>query len=96
MRSARVARAPCRNSASHAPLEDGEFFLTDDPAGTKSETRTIVILDVQKGRQLQELDEQIKKEVKEAWDFADNSPEPPLEALYEDILVDTTSISRRR
>jgi pyruvate dehydrogenase E1 component alpha subunit len=41
--------------------------------------------------QLTELDEQIKKEVQEAWDFADNSPEPPLEALYEDILVDTTS-----
>jgi pyruvate dehydrogenase E1 component alpha subunit len=41
--------------------------------------------------QLQQLDEQIKKQVQEAWDFADNSPEPPLEALYEDILVDTTS-----
>jgi pyruvate dehydrogenase E1 component alpha subunit len=43
--------------------------------------------------QMHELDEQIKKEVQEAWDFADNSPEPPLEALYEDILVDTTSDS---
>ncbi len=27
----------------------------------------------------------------DAWDFADQSPEPPLEALYEDVLVDTTS-----
>jgi pyruvate dehydrogenase E1 component alpha subunit len=44
-------------------------------------------------QQMQELDERIKKEVQEAWDFADNSPEPPLEALYEDILVDTTSDS---
>jgi pyruvate dehydrogenase E1 component alpha subunit len=44
-------------------------------------------------QQMQELDEQIKKEVQDAWDFADNSPEPPLEALYEDILVDTTSDS---
>ena len=43
--------------------------------------------------QVHELDEQIKKEVQDAWDFADNSPEPPLEALYEDILVDTTSDS---
>ena len=43
--------------------------------------------------QLAELDEKIKKEVQDAWDFADNSPEPPLEALYEDILVDTTSDS---
>ena len=44
-------------------------------------------------QQMQELDEQIKKEVQDAWDFADNSPEPPLEALFEDILVDTTSDS---
>src|SRR3954463_16753442 len=44
-------------------------------------------------QQVQELDEKLKKEVQDAWDFADNSPEPPLEALYEDILVDTTSDS---
>ena len=43
--------------------------------------------------QLHDLDEQIKKQVQDAWDFADQSPEPPLEALYEDILVDTTSDS---
>jgi pyruvate dehydrogenase E1 component alpha subunit len=43
--------------------------------------------------QMHELDEQIKKEVQDAWDFADSSPEPPLEALFEDILVDTTSDS---
>jgi pyruvate dehydrogenase E1 component alpha subunit len=43
--------------------------------------------------QMHALDEQIKKEVQDAWDFADNSPEPPLEALFEDILVDTTSDS---
>jgi pyruvate dehydrogenase E1 component alpha subunit len=42
-------------------------------------------------QQMTELDEQLKKAVQEAWDFADNSPEPPLEALFEDILVDTTS-----
>jgi pyruvate dehydrogenase E1 component alpha subunit len=43
--------------------------------------------------QLHELDEAIKKEVQDAWDFADQSPEPPLAALYEDVLVDTTSDS---
>ena len=37
------------------------------------------------------LDEEIKALVQDAWDFADQSPEPPLEALYEDVLVDTTS-----
>ncbi len=37
------------------------------------------------------LDEELKAIVQDAWDFADQSPEPPLEALYEDVLVDTTS-----
>ncbi len=43
--------------------------------------------------QLHELDEEMKAKVQDAWDFADQSPEPPLEALYEDVLVDTTSDS---
>jgi pyruvate dehydrogenase E1 component alpha subunit len=37
------------------------------------------------------LDEEVKAVVQDAWDFADASPEPPLEALYEDVFVDTTS-----
>jgi len=37
------------------------------------------------------LDEDQKAVVQDAWDFADNSPEPPLEALYENVLVETTS-----
>ena len=37
------------------------------------------------------LDAEIKAIVQDAWDFADASPELPLEALYEDVLVDTTS-----
>jgi pyruvate dehydrogenase E1 component alpha subunit len=40
---------------------------------------------------LQKLDEEIKAEVQDAIDFAEKSPEPPPEALYEDVLVDTTS-----
>ena len=32
-----------------------------------------------------------RRSCEDAWQFADASPEPPLEALYEDILVDTTS-----
>ena len=34
--------------------------------------------------------------MQDAWDFADASPEPPLEALYEDVLVDTTERRDRR
>ena len=40
---------------------------------------------------LQKLDEEIKAVVQDAWDFAEQSPEPPLEALFEDVLVETTS-----
>jgi pyruvate dehydrogenase E1 component alpha subunit len=37
------------------------------------------------------MDEEIKAVVQDAWDFADQSPEPPPEALYRDVLVETTS-----
>lgn len=38
-----------------------------------------------------QMEQEIKATVQDSWDFADASPEPPLEALYEDVLVDTTS-----
>src|SRR5688572_8134197 len=37
------------------------------------------------------LDEDVKAIVQDAWDFAEKSPEPPLESLYEDVLVETTT-----
>ena len=37
------------------------------------------------------MDEEIKKIVQESIDFAEQSPELPVEALMEDILVETTS-----
>jgi pyruvate dehydrogenase E1 component alpha subunit len=40
---------------------------------------------------LHKLDDEIKAQVQDAIDFAEKSPEPPPEALYEDVLVDTTS-----
>ena len=43
------------------------------------------------GDEVAELDAEIKAICQDAWDFADASPELPLEALYEDVLVDTTS-----
>jgi pyruvate dehydrogenase E1 component alpha subunit len=33
------------------------------------------------------LDEELKATVQEAWDFAESSPEPPLESLFEDVTV---------
>jgi pyruvate dehydrogenase E1 component alpha subunit len=41
--------------------------------------------------ELAALDEELKAVVQDAWDFADQSPEPPPEALWEDVYVDTTS-----
>ena len=41
--------------------------------------------------ELAALDEELKGVVQDAWDFADQSPEPPPEALWEDVYVDTTS-----
>jgi pyruvate dehydrogenase E1 component alpha subunit len=37
------------------------------------------------------LDDEIKAIVQDAWDFADASPEPALESLWEDVLVETTT-----
>jgi pyruvate dehydrogenase E1 component subunit alpha len=41
--------------------------------------------------QLQKLDEELKAIVQDAWDFAEASPELPVEALYEDVYADTTT-----
>src|SRR5881628_526608 len=40
---------------------------------------------------LHKLDDEIKAQVQDAIDFAEKSPEPPPEALFEDVIVDTTS-----
>jgi pyruvate dehydrogenase E1 component alpha subunit len=37
------------------------------------------------------IDEEAKAIAQDAWDYADSNPEPPLEELYEDVYVDTTS-----
>jgi pyruvate dehydrogenase E1 component alpha subunit len=38
--------------------------------------------------EVQAMDAEVKAEVQDAWDFADASPEPPLEALFEDVLCE--------
>ena len=39
--------------------------------------------------QLKSLDDELKAIVQDSWDFADASPELPLEALYEDVYADS-------
>ena len=41
--------------------------------------------------ELHKIDDEAKAISQDAWDFADASPEPPLEKLYTDVLTDTTS-----
>jgi pyruvate dehydrogenase E1 component alpha subunit len=38
-----------------------------------------------------QLDDEVKATVQDAWDFAEASPEPPVESLEENVLVDTTT-----
>jgi len=35
------------------------------------------------------IDDEAKAVAQDAWDFADNSPEPSLETLYQDVLADS-------
>ena len=37
------------------------------------------------------LEDEIKAVVQDAWDFAEASPEPALESLWEDVMVETTT-----
>ncbi|MEX2109671.1 MAG: pyruvate dehydrogenase (acetyl-transferring) E1 component subunit alpha [Gemmatimonadaceae bacterium] len=41
--------------------------------------------------ELHKIDDEAKAISQDAWDFADASPEPPLEKLYTDVLRDTSS-----
>ena len=36
------------------------------------------------------MEKEIAAVVQDAWDFAEHSPEPPIEALLEDVVVETT------
>jgi pyruvate dehydrogenase E1 component alpha subunit len=41
--------------------------------------------------EMHKLDDEAKAIAQDAWDFADSSPEPPLEKLYTDVYADTSS-----
>jgi pyruvate dehydrogenase E1 component alpha subunit len=41
--------------------------------------------------ELHKIDDEAKAISQDAWDFADGSPEPPVEKLYTDVLKDTSS-----
>ncbi len=76
-------------SGTYRTKEELEKYLKRDP---------VVLLRTQmeengdlSGAEWTAMDDEIKATVQDAIDFAENSPEPPLEALLDDVLVDTTS-----
>src|SRR6185369_6590858 len=76
-------------SGTYRSKDELEEYLKRDPI-------MLLRMHMQEGGELsdedlQKLDEEIKAMVQDSWDFAEASPEPPLEALFEDVLVDTTS-----
>ena len=75
-------------SGTYRPKAELEEWQQRDPIVLlRSQMKDLT--DAQYGK----LDDELKAVVQDAWDFADASPEPPPEALFEDVLVDTTSDS---
>ena len=73
-------------SGTYRKKEELEEHMKRDPIVLLHETMQ------QRGEltqgQFSQLDAEVKAIVDDAWTFADNSPEPPLEALYEHVLVE--------
>lgn len=76
-------------SGTYRTKAELEEYMKRDPI-TMLRTAMLKARDIDEAGVAQ-MDEEIKAVVQDAWDFADQSPEPPLEELYEDVLVDTTS-----
>ncbi len=76
-------------SGTYRTKEELEQYLKRDPIALlrqrMEEAKEITAVDVTA------MDEEIKRIVQDSIDFAEQSPELPLEALMEDILVETTS-----
>jgi len=78
-------------SGTYRTKAELEEYMKRDPINLlKSRMMTDGELD---SNGLAAMEKEIAAVVQDSWDFADASPEPPLEALYEDVLVETTSDS---
>ena len=76
-------------SGTYRPKSELEEYMKRDPI-------TLLRTHMQEAgqltdEQLQKLDEELKAIVQDSWDFAEASPELPVEALYEDVYADTTT-----
>jgi pyruvate dehydrogenase E1 component alpha subunit len=75
-------------SGTYRTKEELEQYLKRDPIAV---LRAELEKDGWTDEDMARLDDEVKAVVEDAWNFADASPEPPLESLTEDVLVDTTS-----
>ncbi|HSJ64550.1 MAG TPA: pyruvate dehydrogenase (acetyl-transferring) E1 component subunit alpha [Gemmatimonadaceae bacterium] len=76
-------------SGTYRTKEELEEHMKRDPITVLRE-----VMEEENGwtdEQMTEMDQEVRQIVEDSYEFADQSPEPPAEALYEDVLVDTTS-----
>lgn len=76
-------------SGTYRPKEELDEYQTMDPIFSLRDA--MVIAGTLTVAEWDAMEHEVAATVQDAWDFADASPEPPPAALYEDVLVDTTS-----
>lgn len=76
-------------SGTYRTKEELETYRKRDPINLL-ENRMLADKSITKA-DIAEMEKEITATVQDSWDFAENSPEPPIEALYEDVYVETTT-----
>jgi len=76
-------------SGTYRTKEELETYRKRDPINLLK--AQLMAEKVIKDADVEAMEKEIAATVQDSWDFADASPEPPIEALYEDVLVETTT-----
>jgi pyruvate dehydrogenase E1 component alpha subunit len=76
-------------SGTYRSKDELDEYQTMDPVFSLRDA--MVIAGTLTVAEWEQMEQDVAATVQDAWDFADQSPEPPAGALYEDVLVDTTS-----
>jgi pyruvate dehydrogenase E1 component alpha subunit len=76
-------------SGTYRPKEELEESMHRDPIALFRQALTTA--NEMTDDEFARMDEEIKAEVQDAWDFAENSPEPSPEELFTHVVTDTTS-----
>jgi pyruvate dehydrogenase E1 component alpha subunit len=76
-------------SGTYRTKEELEAYRKRDPINLLK--GQLMAEKVIKDADVEAMEKEIAATVQDSWDFADASPEPPIEALYEDVYVETTT-----